>query len=166
MEEADRLATRTAIIASRILAIGSTAHLRNTYGGGYSVSLSLRSAPNSTSEEMWNVFSFFQTNLPCNVALERDMLRGQIRLIISPNMTTSVDVSTLTGDEQFVRQSGVIQVWNLLEEKKDFLGIAFYSIGGTTLGNAFMNVVRANHISEQGSKTEGRTFWQIIRGLL
>lgn len=158
MEEADRLASRTAIMASRMLAIGSTAQLRSKYGGGYSVGLTLRSAPNSTQEEMHDVLAFMRQNAPGEVTLERDMLRGQIRFTMAPAKTS-------TEQSGETRQPAAIAMWNLLDEYKDELGIAFYSIGGATLANAFMNVVRANNVREENSEAKKRSIGQRIRDL-
>ena len=59
----------------------------------------------------------------------------------------------------------MIALWNMLDENKDELGIAFYSIGGATLANAFMNVVRANHVREENSEAKKRSIGQKIRDL-
>jgi hypothetical protein len=52
MEEADALATRAAIIAKRLLTIGTTEALRKTHSNEYHVHLILKSAPLSTPEEI------------------------------------------------------------------------------------------------------------------
>lgn len=160
MEEADRLASRTAIMASRMLAIGSTTQLRNKYGGGYSVSLTLRSAPESSQEEMQNVLDFIRARAQGTVALERDMLRGQIRFTMKPHEPATAKTG---GDE---RQPAAIALWNLLDESKEPLGIQFYSIGGATLANAFMNVVRANNVREENSEANKKTIGQFLKNLL
>ncbi len=156
MEEADRLAGRTAIMASRMLAIGSTAQLRSKYGGGYSVSLTLRSAPDATTEEMQTVLAWMHQHAPGTVTLEREMLRGQIRFTLAPQ-------AEAVGSEE--KPPAAIAMWNLLDENKDALGIAFYSIGGATLANAFNNVVRANNVREENSEAKKRSMGQRIRDL-
>src|SRR5438067_1917063 len=52
MEEADALATRAAIISTRLLTVGTTRFLRQMYGNFYHVHLMLKSAPTSTKEEI------------------------------------------------------------------------------------------------------------------
>ncbi|CEJ87445.1 hypothetical protein VHEMI04418 [[Torrubiella] hemipterigena] len=88
MEETERLANRTAIMASRMLAISSTAHLRTKYGRGYCVSLSLQSGAHATNAEMQRVFSFFQQKMQGRITLERDMVRGQIWFVLAPSTHT------------------------------------------------------------------------------
>lgn len=156
MEEADRLASRTAIMASRMLAIGSTAQLRSKYGGGYSISLTLASAPNSTHEEMGAVLAWMHQHAPGQVKLEREMLRGQIRFTMAP-------AQVVAGVEN--KPPAAIAMWNLIDENKDALGIAFYSIGGATLANAFNNVVRANNVREENSEAKNRSIGRKIRDL-
>ncbi|OAA79670.1 ABC transporter-like protein [Akanthomyces lecanii RCEF 1005] len=156
MEEADRLASRTAIMASRMLAIGSTAQLRSKYGGGYSISLTLASAPTSTQEEMGAALAWMRQHAPGQVKLEREMLRGQIRFTLAPTEVAA-------GVEK--KPPAAIAMWNLLDENKNALGIAFYSIGGATLANAFNNVVRANNVREENSEAKKRSIGQKIRDL-
>ncbi|TQW00331.1 ABC transporter [Cordyceps javanica] len=159
MEEADRLAGRTAIMVGRMLAVGSTAQLRRRYGGGNSVSLTLRSAPASTREEMEAVLAWVRQRAPGSVTLERDMLRGQIRFMLAPPPQEEAEAEQAEGPPP------AIALWNMLDENKDELGIAFYSIGGATLANAFMNVVRANHVREENSEAKKRSIGQKIRDL-
>lgn len=52
MEEADTLATRTAIISKRLLAVGTTQALRKRYSNIYYVNILLATAPTSTPAEM------------------------------------------------------------------------------------------------------------------
>ncbi|OAA71404.1 ABC transporter [Cordyceps fumosorosea ARSEF 2679] len=168
MEEADRLAGRTAIMAAgRLLAVGSTARLQRRHGGGHSVGLALRSAPDSSQEEMAAVWAWVRERAAAEgseAKLERDMLRGQIRFTLSPAAADEKEEGE-DGGAKGRRLPPAIALWTLLEENKDELGIAFYSIGGATLANAFMNVVRANNVCEENSEAKKRSIGQLIRDL-
>lgn len=136
MEEADALATRAAIISKNILAVGTTKALRDKYSNHYYVTLVLRSAPNSSVDEMESVRAWVHDALPGGGAqLERDMLGGQIRFTIP-----GVDVDG---------QRPVARVIDLIERNKDELGIEYYSVGGPTLERVFLSVVKENNVPEE-----------------
>ncbi|KAF4469052.1 ABC transporter [Fusarium albosuccineum] len=138
MEEADTLATRTAIISKRLLAVGTTQALRKRYSNVYYVSLLLKTAPNSTAEEMERVRRWVLAALP-GAQLERDMLGGQVRF-------------TIPG------ASPVARVIELLELSKDEVGAEYYSIGGATLERVFLSVVRENNVQEEDGLEKGRVW--------
>ncbi|KAL6357950.1 hypothetical protein LRP88_08129 [Fusarium phalaenopsidis] len=141
MEEADTLATRTAIISRRLLAVGTTQALRKRYSNVYYVSLLLKTAPTSAVEEMERVRSWVLAALP-GAQLERDMLGGQVRF-------------TIPG------ASPVARVIELLERSKDEVGVEYYSIGGATLERVFLSVVRENNVQEEDGVEKGR-FWRLL----
>lgn len=142
MEEADTLATRTAIISRRLLAVGTTQALRKRYSNVYYVSLLLATAPNSTPDEMENVRHWVLDQLP-GAQLERDMLGGQVRFTIPGN-------------------SPVAGVIGLFERGKQEMGIEYYSIGGATLERVFLSVVRENNVQEEDGKDKGGV-WSWLR---
>lgn len=145
MEEADTLAHRTAIISQRLLAVGSTRALREKYSNVYYVSILLKSAPTSSVEEMERVQSWVQERIP-NAMLERDMLGGQVRFTI-PGI-----------DAQGGRPvAGVIE---LLEKRKEAMNIEYYSVGGATLENVFLSVVRENNVLEEDGVPHKRNIVQ------
>lgn len=142
MEEADTLATRTAIISRRLLAVGTTQALRKRYSNVYYVNLLLETAPNSTPDEMDNVRHWVLDQLP-GAQLERDMLGGQVRFTIPGN-------------------SPVAGVIGLFERGKQEMGIEYYSIGGATLERVFLSVVRENNVQEEDGKDKGGV-WSWLR---
>ncbi|KAH6997790.1 hypothetical protein BKA56DRAFT_536741 [Ilyonectria sp. MPI-CAGE-AT-0026] len=142
MEEADTLATRTAIISRRLLAVGTTQALRKRYSNVYYVNLLLATAPNSTPDEMDNVRHWVLDQLP-GAQLERDMLGGQVSFTIPGN-------------------SPVAGVIGLFERGKQEMGIEYYSIGGATLERVFLSVVRENNVQEEDGKDK-RGAWSWLR---
>lgn len=148
MEEADALATRTAIMARRFLAIGTTQGLRERYSNIYYVNLVLTSAPTSSVEEMIRVAGWIQSRVP-HVRFEREMLGGQVRFTFpaAPTGTTGT--------------SPVASLVEILEQEKEDLGVEFYSISGATLENVFLSVVKENQIQEEDGAGKRRffSFW-------
>jgi ABC-type multidrug transport system ATPase subunit len=134
MEEADALATRAAIISSRLLAVGTTEALREKYSNVNYVQLQLSSAPNSSEAEMNFVHSWVQEKIP-GAQLERLAMGGQVRFTIPGT------------DAQ--GQSPVPAVIELLEKEKDNIGVGYYSVGGATLERVFLSVVRGNDAQEE-----------------
>lgn len=136
-----------------MLAIGTTAQLRRRHGDGYTVSLTLRSAPDSTQQEMQEVMSSLQSGSRARIIV-REMLRGQIRFSLA---------ATADGKPQ---HSDIMAMWNLLEQGKEMLEIEFFSIGASSLGDAFMNIVRANNVREENSENHEKTSLQRFLSLL
>lgn len=122
MEEADALATRTAIMKRRFLAIGTTEELRQKYSDTCHINILLASAPGSTQEEMEDVRSSIAAMVP-GTELERDMAGGQIRL-------------TVPGTESMGWLIG------LLEDNKNRLGISYSTVTNSTLENVFASVIK------------------------
>jgi ATP-binding cassette, subfamily A (ABC1), member 3 len=174
MEEADALATRAAIIAGRLLAIGTTQELRKRHSNEYHVHLILKSAPLSTEEEMqrvadWAVQRFSSRGV--EPKFEGKNLGGQVRFRVSadtmvPGQVTmkrsgrAVEADELVSsiepeieDKSFVRY--LIQT---LEENKDALGLDCYSIGAATMESVFLSVVK--HSDAVMEEDEKKTIWR------
>lgn len=98
MEEADALATRTAIMRRRSLAIGTTEELRRKYSDSFHINLLLRSAPGSAEKEMEDVHRSIAAMAP-GAELEREMAGGQIRLVV-PGTESMRPCSRLTFQEK------------------------------------------------------------------
>lgn len=137
MEEADALATRTAIMKRRFLAIGTTEGLRQKYSDSFHVNLLLRSAPGSTEEEMEDVRRSVAAMAP-GAELEREMAGGQIRLVVP-------------GTESMGRLIG------LLEDNRERLGIAYSTVTNSTLENVFASVIKesAGYDEDQAAGLHG-----------
>ena len=141
MEEADALATRAAIISRRLLAVGTTKELRDRYAHVHYVSILLSSAPASTQEEMTHLRDWILGTVP-GAKMERDIMGGQIRF-------------TIPGAVENQRNNPVASLIDMLEREKERKGIEYYSIGGATLENVFLNVVRDNNVEEEDGNGEG-----------
>lgn len=129
MEEADALATRTAIMKRRFLAIGTTEELRQKYSDSFHINLLLRSAPGSSEQEMEDVRDSIAAMAP-GAELEREMAGGQIRLVVP-------------GTESMGQLIG------LLEDNKDRLGIAYSTVANSTLENVFSSVIKESAAYEE-----------------
>ncbi|EGX95335.1 ABC transporter, putative [Cordyceps militaris CM01] len=136
MEEADALADRAVILATKVLDIGTTQHLRTRYGTQSHVNVQLASAPHTSEAEMQRVWTRIQQGVP-SAALERDMSRGQLRFAV-PLQGPNGESSSLT----------VIRITEFLEHFKQELGIAHFNVGSATLEGAFLNIIRANNFQE------------------
>ena len=146
MEEANALATSAMIISRRLLAAGTTNSLRQRYSKYYYAILALSSAPNSTAREMESVWSWIQRELP-SAKIERAMLGGQIRF--------TVDVR---------EHQSMATIINSIEERKQELGIQYYSIGGPTLENVFLNVVKEYNVREEDGQDErSMNIWRYLK---
>jgi hypothetical protein len=141
MEEADTLARRAAILATRMLAIGTTQELRTQHGSECHVHVQLKSAPESTFDEMKAFWEFICTRVS-GVTLERDMSRGQIRFAVPTAHCTEHG------------SSKIIRISEIMEESKEALGVAYYSVSGATLEGAFLNVIQGNdfQVADDGVK--------------
>lgn len=148
MEEADALATRTAIMARRLLAIGTTQALRERYRNLYYVHLVLASAPTSAPHEMARLGAWVQDRVP-GVRLDREMLGGQVRFTMPAAPNGQGGASPVAG------------LIGILERDKEVLGIEFYSISGPTLENVFLSVVGENHVQEEDGATP-RRLWKTL----
>ncbi|KAK9427506.1 hypothetical protein V1505DRAFT_379941 [Lipomyces doorenjongii] len=161
MEEADALATRAGIIATRLLALGTTDYLRKKYGNVYHIHLSLKTAPISTAKEMEMVKEWISRFLVGVKFESHGSNHGQIRFSVpvgfrerelddfqDPSekprsvVATRVDVGK--------QGSGIGALFSLLEANKEILGLEFYSVGATTLDQVFLNVVTDNNVREEG----------------
>ena len=130
MEEADALAQRAGIMAGRMLASGTTDHLRNKYGNAYYVHLIHRHAPHSSDQDMKLVSQWILAAFP-TARVEEKTYHGQMRF--------SVSLDNLTAARLF----------GLLEENKSRLGIEDYSVGQATLDQVFLNIIRKYNVEEE-----------------
>ncbi|KAJ6784608.1 hypothetical protein PWT90_07383 [Aphanocladium album] len=137
MEEADALADRAVILATKVLDIGTTQDLRTRHGTQSYISVQLTSAPHSSDEEMQSVWARVRQGVP-SAELERDMSRGQIRFTVPLRDQGGTQSSGLT----------LIKLAELLEYSKEELGIAHYNVGSATLEGAFLNIIQANNFQE------------------
>ncbi|KAI0147675.1 hypothetical protein GGR57DRAFT_249827 [Xylariaceae sp. FL1272] len=158
MEEADALATRAAIIAKRLLAIGSTEALRKTHSNEYHVHLILKSAPLSTPEEMREVASWVDTSFP-NVRFEGENLGGQVRFIVPADSQVPTPDSAVKEDEVRASQSFTRYLIETLEARKESLGLDCYSISAATMESVFLAVVKESDADED-ERIDKKPWWR------
>ena len=142
-------------MSKRILALGTTDHLRQQYGNLYHVHLVLKSTPTSTREEMnaveqWVMSSFSNANLD-----PYGNHHGQVKFSVPAGFGAAPhpeDESTIQIDAPLKSHVGVL--FSLLEKNRDVIGLQFYSIRATTMDEVFLNVVTENNVREEGFTVE------------
>lgn len=137
MEEADALANRAGILASRLLAIGTTDDLRQSRGIVYHLHMVCNDAPLTSQEQMLKVIKYFQSFFP-NAEIEDKPLQGQIRM------------SVRLGD-----QDKLSSVFKFLETRKEELQIESYSLSRTRLEEVFLRIVGDHNVREEGYRNSG-----------
>lgn len=161
MEEADALASRAAIVARRMLAIGTTQELRKAHSNEYHVDLILRSAPLSPPEEMNRVADWVRRAFP-DVKFEGQNLGGQVRFIVpadSQAPATATATATATSSHSDAppppAPSFVRYLIEMLERNKQALGVDCYSIGAATMERVFLSVVKeSDAVEEEGGEKQ------------
>ena len=143
MEEADALANRAGILASRMLALGTTDYLRRKHGDAYYVHLAHQSAPHSSEEDMARIRSWIDSQFP-TASIESKVYGGQLRFSVPS--TDDSSISTLFSD---------------LESQLKELEIAYYSVSRATLDQVFLNIVGKHNVTEEGGVVEPqRVSWR------
>lgn len=140
MEEADALATRAGIMARRMLAVGSGEELRQRFGDGWVVQLVHAAAPATSAEEMERVREWVERNVP-GAHIDSRVAHGQLRFTAPWNGSANVGGA---------KSASIAQLFEMLEKNKDELGVAYYSVGRTTLDEVFLSIVGRHHVSEEG----------------
>ena len=141
MEEADALANRAGILATRMLALGTTEDLRHRFGDTLHVHLVSKTAPHSSQQEMDYVRGWVMNNFP-GAEVEQDTYHGQMRF--------SIPSSSVLQRAQNGSSSAIGQLLIILEENKDHLGIAHHSVTPTTLNQVFLTIVGQHNVQEEG----------------
>lgn len=192
MEEADKLATTVGIMKRKMLALGSVADLGDQYGDAWVVQLVLRSAPETTEEEMNSVKDWVRQRIP-GVHIDhwgsRGGGHGQLRFkvmkaasgSVEPNainekdgatvQTTKEEATVQTTDDEVQPVSstasasdfgGISGLIRLFETNREELGLEYYSVSPTTLDEVFLRVVGEEEEEEVGKK-KGRTEKGLLR---
>jgi ATP-binding cassette subfamily A (ABC1) protein 3 len=177
MEEADKLATRVGIMKRKMLALGSVSELGEQYGDAWVVQIVLKSAPETTAEEMDAVKAWVQRKIP-GVHMDKWGSRGgghgQLRFKVlkaatAATLSTSIDHSPATTPEEAGEDKvmgnevhavptnasthdvgGIPGLIQLLESNRDEVGLEYYSVSPTTLDEVFLRVVGEEE--EEGPK--------------
>ncbi|KFY94456.1 hypothetical protein V500_03244 [Pseudogymnoascus sp. VKM F-4518 (FW-2643)] len=170
MEEAGALASRAGIMAKRMLALGTTDHLRRAYGDAYHVHLVTKTAPHTSAQEMAELRSWVANEFS-DASIEEKTYHGQLRFSVPTAALTPDGASTASideiegGKEPMGKKSGGIGALIMaLEEKKEALGLEYYSVSPTTLDQVFLSIVTKNNVEEENYAAPSRKFglWERI----
>ena len=159
MEEADALASRAAIVARRMLAIGTTQELRKAHSNEYHVHLILRTAPLSSVEEMNRVAGWVKHHFP-NIQFEGQNLGGQVRFVVPADSQAPEPAGSSSAGAQTPRSRSFVRyLIEMLERNKLALGVDCYSIGAATMERVFLSVVKeSDAVEDEGD--EKKAWWR------
>ena len=159
MEEADALADRAGIMAKRMLAMGTSDHLRQKHGDAYYVHLVLKSAPHTSDDEIEKLRAWVLENFP-GADIEDKTYHGQIRFSVPIQKTTErkeasekvEDCDEIVGGSDPLRQcqDGIGPMITILEDNRENLGLEHYSVSPTTLDQVFLCIVQKHNVEEEG----------------
>ena len=154
MEEADALANRAGIMASRMLTLGTVEDLRHRWGDVYHVHLVTSSAPYTNLGEMGRLKSWVKANI-AGAEVEDKTYCGQMRFTV-PAKTRGggggvQDRQGRTMTTTTRQGRGLGQLFRLLNENRRALGVEYYSIGQTTMDEVFVKIVRQHGGREENS---------------
>jgi len=180
MEEADALANRCGIMARKMLAIGTSDHLRKEHGDRYHIHILMKTAPYTTPEEADTVKTWISTTF-ADAILEQKAFHGQIKFSVPAGSKVpekslvSSDASASSDEIEIVGQatstghtSGIAALFSTLERNKQDLGFEYYSVSQTTLDQVFLNVVNQHNVEEENYASQGvsdpRPMWKRLFG--
>ncbi|KAL7774915.1 hypothetical protein CFE70_005830 [Pyrenophora teres f. teres 0-1] len=183
MEEADKLATRVGIMKRKMLALGTVSDLGEQYGDAWVVQLVLRSAPETTEQEMQAVKEWVKRKIS-GVQLDKWGSRGgghgQLRFKVLKAAAAS-STARPAGEgrvggkitEEEVQQvnsasasseadvaadmGGIPGLIQLLETHREDLGLQYYSVSPTTLDEVFLRVVGEEEEEEDAAKKPNKS---------
>lgn len=174
MEEADALANRAGIMAKKMLALGTTDHLRRRYGSSYNVHIVHREAPHTSSADMKRIRDWVSREFP-TASIESKTYHGQLRFsvpisqsrILNKSPAPTLDPIKLHGDLHLfedddhstcvsdtensssnIQITGISSLFSLLEKNKSSLSFEYYSVSPATLDQVFLNIVGDNNVEE------------------
>ena len=110
MEEADRLCQRAGIMARKMLAIGTSDHLRKKHGDRYHVHILLDSAPYTTDEESERVRQWVGQTFS-GAEVDEKAFHGQIRFSVPATSSSSTHFTSTTHAQD--EKSAVLQADDL-----------------------------------------------------
>lgn len=159
MEEADALADRAGIMAKRMLAMGTSDHLRHKHGSVYYVHLVMKTAPHTTTDEIAKIRSWVVENFP-DANIETNTYHGQMRFSVPAQKAqmeeaSSTDEDEIHGDgaDYKARSGGIGSLITILEDHRDELGLEHYSVSPTTLDQVFLSIVEKHDVEEENYGT-------------
>jgi ATP-binding cassette subfamily A (ABC1) protein 3 len=159
MEEADALADRAGIMAKRMLASGTSDHLREVHGGAYYVHLVMKSAPHTSDEEIARLVDWVRKTFP-GADIEDKTYHGQIRFSVPASRSDAKDVlhsqtddlDSISGGSEPVGegQSRIGSIITTLEDHREELALEHYGVSPTTLDQVFLSIVQKHNVEEEG----------------
>lgn len=181
MEEADALADRAGIMAKRMLAMGTSDHLRRKHGDCYYLHLVLKSAPHTSDMEIEKLRSWVLDTFP-GADIENKTYHGQIRFSVPAQRDpvkheariaiADVDEDEIAGSTKpvVVREKGIGMgngigaLITVLEDHREKLGLEHYSVSPTTLDQVFLTIVEEHNVQEEGyvESKRKRDFWKRV----
>lgn len=166
MEEADALANRAGIMASRMLALGTTDYLRRKHGDAYHVHLVHKAAPHTADVEMEHIRAWVKTEFP-GANVEEKTWHGQMRFSVPmiktnnsnpqnpPILLSSSEKDTIGAVDHNSSPppssstgggASISALFTLLERNKHELGFEYYSVSQTTLDQVFLSIVGKHNV--------------------
>lgn len=124
--------------------------------------LVLKTAPDSSREEMTAVEKWVMEIFE-GAKLDRwGGVGGQVRFSVPAGLSFDQEREA-EGVDEIVRigsgkgkargrKGGVAELFRKLEDCKEELGLAFYSVRPTSMDEVFLNVVRENNVREEGGR--------------
>ncbi len=166
MEEADALANRAGIMASRMLALGTTDYLRRKHGDAYHVHLVHKAAPHTADSQMERIREWVKAEFPA-ATVEEKTWHGQIRFSVPMNNARNASVVSekdtivppSTSHSMPAAGSGasISSLFTLLERNKQDLGFEYYSVSQTTLDQVFLSIVGKHNVEGEDHLGKGRS---------
>ena len=163
MEEADALANRAGIMASKMLALGTTDYLRRKHGDSYYVHLVHTDSPHTADEDMDRIRKWIVHKIP-HARVEEKTYHGQLRFEVPTstwkhNLELDGKAEQQTGEpvvnmSQAGRATSISELFSALEAAKQELGIEYYSVSRATLDQVFLNIVGKHNVSEEDNETQ------------
>ena len=164
MEEVDRLCQRVGIMARRMLALGTSEHLRKKHGDRYHVHVLLGSAPYTTAEEAEKAVEWVRETF--EGAQIETPFHGQLRFSVPASADRGGVVATAEDDEDSINKdkmanerevvpgagngkSGIAALFLTLESSKKQVGFEYYSVSRTTLDQVFLSIVGKHKVEEE-----------------
>jgi len=163
MEEADALANRAGIMASKMLALGTTDYLRRKHGDAYYIHLVHSEAPHTKDEDMDSIRKWIRERMP-NARVEEKTYHGQLRFEVPTSLpqlekhdvraeVAGKVATAIDADVGPVSATSIPKLFSELESAKQELGIEYYSVSRATLDQVFLNIVGKHNVSEEGGET-------------
>ena len=183
MEEADALANRAGIMAKRMLAMGTSEHLRRKHGDAYYIHLVTRSAPHTSDAEIASLRSWVLAHFP-GALIEDKTYHGQLRFSVPAQrdqlkQETKNEIAAVGVEEDEIEieikggggmsvkrsDSGIGSLIAMLEDHREEMGLEHYSVSPTTLDQVFLTIVGKHDVQEEGyagakSKRKFVKFWK------